>query len=186
MNSSKMGSILSYRNTNLNEYPYKMSPRIDSLLKNERGVKLDDSDIEKLFLISYSKLHSEFFLNGDGTFPEFYLIFNSKEKLIDVEFFDEADFVPSSFNITKFKEKYIDLLERNVDYIVMEYYSGNEETSPDKFDFCSNIFSISEVDLEILNSQKVKSQILSSLKNFDSKKDKFFDELKDFISFAFN
>ena len=53
---SKMGSILSYRNTNLNEYPYKMSPRIDSLLKNERGVKLDDSDIEKLFLISYSKL----------------------------------------------------------------------------------------------------------------------------------
>jgi hypothetical protein len=68
----------------------------------------------------------------------------------------------------------------------MEYYSGNEESFPDEYEFCSNIFSISEVDLEILNSQKVKSQILSSLKNFDSKKDKFFDELKDFISFAFN
>ncbi len=177
---------MSYREVNLTEFPFGVSPRIDSLLRNEGDVKLDESDIEKLFLISYSKLHSEFFLNGDGTFPDFYLVFNSKEKLIDVEYFDEADFVPRSFKITKFKEKYIDLLERNTDYIVMEYYSGNEVSFPDESEFSSNIFSISEFNLEILNSQKVKSQILKSLYNFDSNKDKFIDELKSFISFAFN
>ena len=176
---------MSYREINLTEFPFGVSPRIDFLFRNEKDVTLDKGDIEKLFLISYSKLHSEFVLNGDGTFPDFFLVFNNKEKLISIEFFDEAEFVPSDFKITKFEKKYIDLIQRHINYIFMEYYS-NDESDTDDYECSCNVFSISEVDLDILNSQKVKSQILSSLKNFDSKKDKFFDELKDFISFAFN
>ena len=161
-----------------------MSPRIDSLLKNERNVELDTIDIEKLFLISYSKLRFEFLINGSSNFLNFWLVFNSEEEIVELDYFDEVDFVPTNFDISKFEKKYIDMLQRNLEYVYMELYD-NEESDPDEYEYSCNILDVSEDDLNVLNSQKVKYQILKSLYNFDSKDDKFYDELKDFIAFAF-
>lgn len=174
---------MNYRQVNLEGFPFGLSSKIDSVLNGKSGIKFDKNDIEKLFLISYSKLHSEYVNESDGTFPDFFLSFNKKDEITGIELFDQTEFLPSNFKIKNFEKQFINLLQKNLDYIVMEYYE-DEDSDSSEYECSCNVLSISDEDLETLNSQEIKSAILNSIKNFESKNDKFYNLLLTIIEYA--
>ena len=174
---------MNYRQVNLEGFPFGLSSKIDAVLSGKSDIKFDKSDIEKLFLISYSKLHSEYVNESDGTFPDFFLSFNKKDEITGIELFDQTEFLPSNFKIKNFEKQFINLLQKNLDYIIMEYYE-DEESDSSEYECSCNVISISDEDLETLNSIEIKSVILNSLKNFDSKNDKFYNLLLTIIEYA--
>ena len=175
---------MNYRQVNLEGFPFGLSSKIDAVLSGKSDIKFDKSDIEKLFLISYSKLHSDYVNESDGTFPDFFLSFNKKDEITGIELFDQTEFLPSSFKIKNFEKQFIDLLQKNLDYIVMEYYD-DEDLDSSEYECSCNVLSISDEDLETLNSIEIKSAVLKSIENFDFKNENFYNKLVLFIKYAF-